>query len=384
MTAGPVSTDKLRCWAEIDESALRHNARVAGSLAGGGPEYVMAVVKADAYGHRLPLVTKTLREDIGSFAVANLAEAVEVKEHAVRSRDGGMAPVYILSPALPAEMPDIVHHGFLPAISTEDEALRCAAESLRQGKQTAVHIVIDTGMGRMGALPEHAAAVLAAVTGSAALTLDSVSSHFPCSDEDEPFTRRQEEHFRALVTQWQSEFRPFRTHLANSAGILNYPRPPRETVRAGLMLYGVSPQPQHQALLRPALTWKTRIALVRDVPAGWGISYGRTFITPRPMTIAAIAAGYGDGYPRHSPGNGAAVLVHGRHCPVLGRVTMDQIIIDVSGLTPCPVPGDEAVLLGRQDNAVITATELAAQAGTIPWHIFTGITDRTVRLCAGA
>jgi alanine racemase len=149
--------DMLRCWAEIDDAALRHNARVAGRLAGGGPECVMAVVKADAYGHSLPLVTRALREDIGAFAVANLTEALEVKKHAVRECDGGRAPIYILSPALPAEMPEIVRQGFIPAVSTVDEVRRFA--SVCQGKPAAVHVVVDTGMGRMGALPDDAAAV---------------------------------------------------------------------------------------------------------------------------------------------------------------------------------------------------------------------------------
>jgi len=221
------------------------------------------------------------------------------------------------------------------------------------------------------------------VKSSGVLTLESVSSHFPCADEDGDFTSRQEEEFRRLTAQWQAEFGPFRTHIANSAGILQYPRLPHETVRAGLMLYGMSPLPEHGSLLRPVLTWKARVALVRDLPAGWGISYGRSFITPRPMTVAAIAAGYGDGYPRQVSGRGASVLVRGRRCAILGRVTMDQIIIDVSDLTPAPAPGEEAVLLGRQGDDAITAREIAAQAGTIPWHVFTGITDRTARLSAG-
>ncbi|HWB05881.1 MAG TPA: alanine racemase [Verrucomicrobiales bacterium] len=372
------NTEMLRCWAEIDGAALRHNARAAGALAGGGPECVMAVVKADAYGHRLPLVTRALKEEIGSFAVAALTEALAVKLHAARARDGSIPPIYILSPALPAEIPDIVHHGFIPAISTMDEVHRFAAAA--HGKSCAVHVVLDTGMGRMGALPGDAAAVLRAVKDSPVLTLDSVSSHFPSSDEDREFTARQEQDFRRLTAALQAEFGPFRTHIANSAAILHYPRPPLETVRAGLMLYGICPLNGYTSSLRPALTWKTRITLIRELPAGWTISYGRTFTTPHPMTVAAIAAGYGDGYPRHVSGKGAAVLVHGQRCPILGRVTMDQILIDVSALPQPPAPGHEAVLLGLQGTASITPHELASQASTIPWHIYTGITDRTERL----
>ncbi len=383
MRHAPLDPALLRCWAEIDGAALRHNARAAGKLAGGGPECVMAVVKADAYGHRLPHVTAALREEIGSFAVANLSEALEVERHATRARDGGRAPVYILSPALTAEMPEILRRGFIPALSTVDEVRRCAAAAPPGGNPAPVHVVVDTGMGRMGALPEQAADVLREVRESPALTLDSVSSHFPVSDEDEKFTTRQEGEFRALIADLQAEFGPFRTHIANSAAILHSPRPALETVRAGLMLYGICPLNGRHELLRPALTWKSRITLVRDLPAGWSISYGRSYITPRPMTVAAIGAGYADGYPRQVSGKGATILVAGQRCPILGRVTMDQILIDVSSLRPRPVPGDEAVLLGTQGDACISAHEIAALSGTIAWHIYTGITDRTERLHTG-
>ncbi len=382
-------TSQLRCWAEIDTGALRHNAEVAGRLAGGGPECVMAVVKAGAYGHGLPLVVQALRDEIGAFAVASLKEALEVEKFSVPASEcqgnsdilkGGHRTVriYILCPALPAEMREIVRRGFIPAVSTVEEVRQFAAIS--DGKPAAIHVVVDTGMGRMGALPDEAAGVLRAVKASAVLTLDSVSSHFPSSDEDEVFTRDQERRFRALVAGWQAEFGPFRTHLANSAGILHYPRVPGEMVRAGLMLYGLSPLRESGDPLRPVFTWKSRITLVRKLPAGHGISYGRTFVTPHAMTVAAIAAGYGDGYPRQVSGHGASVLLRGRRCPILGRVTMDQMLIDVSDFTAPPSPGDEVLLMGCHGEDGIPPGEIARLAGTIPWHIFTGITDRTVRV----
>jgi len=373
------NTEHLRCWIEVSGAALRANAALAGRLAGNGRGCVMAVVKADAYGHGLQQTTRALAGDIGAFAVACVEEAVVVEDCARHTNGGRVPPIYILSPALPAQVPQIVRQGFIPAVSTVEEVQRLAAAGGE--RPAAVHVVVDTGMGRMGALPEETPAVLRAVKSSGRLTLDSVASHFPSSDEDEAYTTAQEARFRALVAEWQREFGPFRTHIANSAGILHYPRPPGEMVRAGLMLYGVSPLEQYQALLQPALTWKTRVTLVRRLPAGHGISYGRTFITPREMRVASLAAGYGDGYPRQVSNRGAAVLIGGRRCPVLGRVTMDQILADVSELPAVPPPGEEAVLLGRQGGAAITASELAARAGLIPWQIFTGITSRTVR-CA--
>ncbi len=364
----------LRCWAEIDTVALQHNARAAGQLAGGGPDLVMAVVKADAYGHGLPLVARALSGVVGAFAVANLYEAREVRACAPHT------PVYILSPALPEEVEDIVAGGFIPALSNEEEARRFAATAKKQSRSLAVHAVMDTGMGRMGALPDKFPALLATIRQSSLLTLDSVSSHFPSSDEDESFTRTQEEEFRQHMTAMEQRYGPIRAHIANSAGILHYPRVPGEAVRAGLMLYGVSPLAEHQGLVHSVLTWKARVTLVRDLPTGWGVSYGRTHVTAHPAKVAAISAGYGDGYPRHVSGKGACVLIGGRRCPVLGRVTMDQIIVDVSAVTSPPAPGDEVVLLGKQGAGEISAVELAALAETIPWHLFTGITPRTARV----
>ena len=201
----------------------------------------------------------------------------------------------------------------------------------------------------------------------------------PSSDEDADFTRTQLAHFDEIQRGVTDRASAFRLESRNSGGILGYPAGDGEIVRAGLMLYGVSVLPDSEIRLRPVLTWKTRVTLVRDLPAGHGVSYGRTFITPRPLLVASLAAGYGDGYPRQVSGHGAAVLIGGRRCPILGRVTMDQIMADVTGLPAAPRPGDEAVLLGCQEGAAISATALAGQAGLIPWQLFTGITRRTVR-----
>lgn len=381
MNAGSdIPESMLRSWVDVSGAALRQNAALAGRLAGNGRECVMAVVKADAYGHGLRQVTRALCPDIGAFAVASLEEAAVVQQSVAHFGEGRRVPIYILSPALPAEAAEIVRQGFIPAVSTVEEVQRFASAGM--ATMTAVNVVVDTGMGRMGALPEAAPAVLRAVRESGRLMLDSVSSHFPSSDEDEEFTVAQAAQFRALVEKWRRDFGPFRTHLANSAGVLHYPRAGDELVRAGLMLYGVSPLEEHQKQLQPALTWKTRVTLVRRLPAGHGISYGRSFITTRPTLVASLSAGYGDGYPRQVSGRGAAVLIAGTRCPILGRVTMDQIMVDVTDLPAPPQPGAEAVLLGWQGSDCIPVRELSAWAGLIPWQLFTGITSRTVRRMA--
>jgi alanine racemase len=182
------------------------------------------------------------------------------------------------------------------------------------------------------------------------------------------------------VKQLRAEFPgDYKAHVLQSAGVLAFNDPPFDIVRAGIILYGISPLPEFQKLLRPVMTWKTRIALIRDMPAGHGISYGRTFITPREMRVATLSAGYADGYPRHLSNREAAVLIRGKRCPLLGRVTMDLIMIDVSHIDGAAV-GDEVVLMGRQADEEISATELADRAETISWEITTRIGSRVRRV----
>ena len=171
----------------------------------------------------------------------------------------------------------------------------------------------------------------------------------------------------------------YKVHVLPSAGVFAFADPPFDIVRAGLILYGISPLPEFQKLLRPVMTWKTRIALIRTMPAGHGISYGRTFITPRAMRVATLSAGYADGYPRHLSNRAACVLVRGQRCALLGRVTMDLMMIDVSHIADAAV-GDEVVLMGRQDDEEISATELADRASTISWEIVTRIGSRVRRV----
>ena len=376
-----LSEHRTRCWAEIDLSALRHNARVAHESAGLGAA-LLAVVKADGYGHGMGPVARALYGGglVKDFAVANVAEAIRLRESLPD------VPVTILSPALPDERPEIVRHGFLPWVSSVTEARDYARLSLELrdnnngGNPFALAVNVDTGMGRDGVLPDGLAALLRTVERTAGIIVAGVVTHLPSPDEDTAFTVAQLAKFERLV-----DGRPALAghHAHNSAGLLGYPVGARcNVVRPGLMLYGSSPLPEHQARLRPALTLKTRVSLVRGLPAGHGVSYGRTFVTPRPMRVGTLSMGYADGYQRHLSNVGAEVLVRGRRCPVLGRVTMDQTMIDLSAL-PAVEAGEEVVLIGRQDAEEILAAELAAKAGTIAWEIFTGLSTRVGRYYTG-
>src|SRR5204862_7005161 len=187
--------------------------------------------------------------------------------------------------------------------------------------------------------------------------------------------------FRKVVQQLRTAVpgNAFKAHVLQSAGTLAFNETPYEIVRASIMLYGISPLPEFQKLLKPAMTWKTRIGLIRDMPKGSSISYGRTFITPRAMRVATLTCGYADGYPRHLSNREADVVVRGKRCPLLGRVTMDLIVIDVSHIEDVEV-GEEVVLMGRRGNEDVCCTELGEQAGPITWEITTRIGQRVRRV----
>lgn len=355
-----------RCWAEISRAALRHNARLVRERIGATPE-ILAVVKANAYGHGMADIALALADDVQLFGVANLEEALLLRESIA------WKPILILGPALPEERRAIIEHGFVPAISSFEEAAAYAHELA--GRRLAINFVIDTGMGRMGTWHEAAVAEFAKISQLAGLQVHSISTHLPVADEDAEWTRVELAQFRALA----NTMRPAKIHVLLSAGILAFANEAFDLVRAGLMLYGSSPLPEFQHLLAPVMTLKSRIVLLRDVPAGRGISYGRTFITPAPMRVATLSAGYADGYPRALSNRGAEVLIGGKRCAVLGRVTMDLLMVDVTHV-PAVAVGDEAVLIGRQSGEEILATEIATRAGTIAWEIFTGIGSRVRRV----
>jgi len=358
-----------RCWAEIDRSALRHNAKVLRDRIGSAE--LLAVVKANAYGHGMVGVAQVLADDAQLFGVANLEEATTLR--AVLPH-----PIVILGAALPQERSTIAERGFIPSVSTLEEAQDF--DRLARGQPVAINFKVDTGMGRMGVVESEAVAVFKKVAALPKIKIHSVSTHMPVSNEDADYTRDELSRFRKIVEQFRAEVPGnYKAHVLQSAGVLAFADPTFDVVRGGIMLYGISPLPEFQKLLKPVMTWKTRVALVRDMPKGSSISYGRTFITPRQMRVATLSAGYADGYPRHLSNRGAAVLVRGKRCALLGRVTMDLIMIDVSGIGVVDL-GEEVVLMGRQGDEEISCAELAERAETITWEIITRVGSRVPRI----
>jgi alanine racemase len=364
-------TGSLRCWSEINVDAMRFNLGILRSLVAPGVR-VIAVIKADAYGHGLPEIAQRLDHNVDLFGVASLAEARTIRAA------GAQAPILILGPALPEERASIVEEAFIPSVSTIDEA-SAFAKFVHSGAQFPIHFVVDTGMGRIGSSEEEAADTLGVILANPQLRLAAISTHLPVADEDQEYTREQLNRFQALTARLCKGEKP--SAVLNSAGVIRFGHVamPGDFVRVGLALYGISPIAEFQAKLRPAMTLKTRVVLVRWLGPNRSISYGRTFVTREQMKVATLCAGYGDGVDRHLSGQETDVLIHGRRCRLLGRVTMDQIMVDVTGLERVE-PGDEVVLFGRQGNDEILASELAFKAGTIAWEVFTGITKRVARI----
>jgi alanine racemase len=361
--------ETYRCWAVIDRSALRQNAKVVRERIGSTD--LLAVVKANGYGHGMVGVARTLADYAQLFGVANLEEATELRAALPH-------PIIILGPALPEERSTIAERSFIPSISTLEEAQDF--DRMAYGAQVAINFKVDTGMGRMGVPEGGALEIFKKVSGLPHIKIHSVSTHLPVSNEDAQYTRDELLRFGKVVKQFRAAAPgDFKAHVLQSAGVLAFADPLFDIVRAGILLYGISPLPEFQKLLKPVMTWKTRIALVRDMPKGSSISYGRTFITPRKMRIATLSAGYADGYPRHLSNRDAAVLVRGQRCALLGRVTMDLMMIDVSKIDNVQA-GDEVVLMGCDGNEEISCAELAERTGTIIWEITTRIGARVQRV----
>ena len=355
-----------RAWAEVDLGALRKNLAVAHEAFGGG---LMAVVKAGAYGHGLEEISKALAtEGIAFFGVANVGEARRIRSVGVENR------IYLLGATWSEEREEIVARDWTPCISSIQEAEQFNTLAAARGKRLKVHLAVDTGMGRGGFVAEHLPEKLVKLEQMANLEVEGIGSHLPSADEDREFTLKQFEQFHAIIHSLGGPDRFKWIHLSNSAGLLGFDQGACNLSRPGLMLYGVSPISSFQEKLATVMTLKSRVTLVRTLPAGHGISYGRQFVTTQPTRVATVGIGYGDGYPRHVSGNGAEVWIRGRRHPILGRVTMDQMMVDVTAAEEV-VEGDEVEIFG----AHIPVGEIAEKAGTIVWEIFTGITPRVMR-----
>ncbi|MGH7945304.1 MAG: alanine racemase, partial [Opitutaceae bacterium] len=311
------------------------------------------------------------------FAVANVSEAAALREL------GRGWPILILSPLLPAEDNELADGDLAATVSSSDEVARFQEIGRAAGTTIPVHLKIDTGMGRSGVWHDAAPSLCGEIIASSHLRLAGVFTHFASPDEDPAFTSEQRQRFLAALRQCTG-IHPddLFIHADNSSGIETLPgSSPFNAVRIGLLQFGVLPHSHSllaQVRTEPVFSFHTRVGLVKRLPKGTTISYGRTHTLRRDSTLAVLCAGYADGLPR-AASNRANVLIHGVRCPVVGRVTMDQTVVDVTD-APSVVCGDQAVLVGRQHGAEITLAEFSRAAETIPWETLTSVTKRVPRV----
>jgi len=361
-------------WAEIDLLALSANLRAVRNRVGKLP--VLAVVKADAYGHGAAGVARALERDgVESLGVALPEEGIELR------RAGVSAPILVLGGFTPAQAEAILQHRLVPAIYRPDQIDALSRAASARGVQAAVHLKIDSGMGRLGVPPEDVPGFASILARAPSIRVTGAFSHLAVADDPaDPFTRRQIDLFqRSLEAARERGLRPEEIHLANSAAILDHPPAWLSLVRPGLVLYGYPPSAKMTPLeVRPVLSLKTRIIYIKDVAAGTSLGYGRTFVAPRPTRVASLALGYDDGLPRLASNRGH-VLLRGRPAPIVGRISMDLTTVDVTDV-PGAALGDEVTVIGGTGAERIGADRIAAWAETIPWEILCGIGSRVPRL----
>ncbi|WP_421903373.1 alanine racemase [Maridesulfovibrio sp.] len=368
-------------WAEVDLSSIRHNFEEVQRLVKNQPR-IMAVVKADAYGHGLTKTADCLNKaGADYFAIARLDEAIALRNHGIEK------PILILGYTPPEATEELLNYNITQTVFSNDYASELNKAASQAGKKLKIHIKVDTGMGRLGIVDEsnHEALLesVSAINWLPNLEVEGLFTHFAASDEaDKTSALEQLRLFKSIITDIERRGIniPLK-HAANSAAIIDLPESYLDMVRPGIMLYGLYPSNgvhQQNADLKPAMQIKARIAQIKEVPAGFRISYGHTYTTPSATKLATIPLGYADGYRRQLSSAGK-VLVHGQQAPIVGRVCMDQSVIDVGKIKNVKA-GDEVVIIGRQEHAEIPAERMACELGTINYEIVSTLMARVPRI----
>jgi alanine racemase len=363
------ATAALNAWVEVDLHALEANLHALQARLGPQVE-IIAVVKANAYGAGLAGVSRALEgAGVPRFAVVWLPEALELRQAGVR------APVIVLGRTHPERATEAVEHDITLTCDSLAVAEALSRAAVAAGRSARVHVHVDTGLHRDGVTPAEALALAPRLRELPGLVVEGLSTHMANADEDDDsFSDEQLAVFRPLLEALS--WIPYR-HTANSATALRRAGFRFDGVRVGLALHGILPENTPDPGVHPILSVKAHVARVLDVAPGEGVSYGLEWRAARPSRMALVPVGYADGW-RRSLGGKGEVLIHGRRCPMAGRVCMDQFLVDVTDV-PGVTVGDEAVLLGAQGNERITAEEVARLAGTIPWDTVSSLLPRLPR-----
>jgi alanine racemase len=369
-----------RCWAEIDLATLQANIAAIRAALPASVEYC-AVVKADAYGHGVgPIAAAAFASGVKLFAVANPHEARQVLIAAPESR------ALVFGSLFAGELEAFADGRMIATVSDEAEAVLLEQLAQRLQRKLALQLKVDTGMGRLGVWQDQALPLFRRLRASQWLRIEGIYSHLPQADCNLAYTLAQKEHFERILGEMRElddAHQAIVSHIDNSAGLTTFQAFPNHgIVRVGLLQYGENPMTGTMASpipVQPVLSWYARVGLVKTLPAGTAISYGGRHTLARESRVAVLTVGYGDGYGT-ALSNRAEVLLRGRRCPILGRVTMDQIMVDVTALESTPLAGEVATLIGVDGRERITANELAARSGAIPWEIFCALSPRVKRI----
>ncbi len=360
--------------ARVDLAAVTDNFRAIGDFLGGRAGLI-AVVKANAYGHGAVQVAQALEQaGAAMLAVADIEEAIGLREAGVA------VPILVFGALSVSDLDGIFAYGLTPTISTPSAARALQDAAARRGARLGYHLKIDTGMNRLGFRFDNVDRTLPEVAASRNLQVQAVYTHFATADDpDQPIFGHQRERFQAVAAKLPAlGLRPAARHAANSAALLRDERVWYDFVRPGLLLYGIVPPPLAATIpLRPALSLHSRIVAVKGLRPGEGTGYGLKTIVDRPTTIAVVPAGYADGLDLRLAGRGY-MIVRGRRRPVVGSVCMDMTMIDVTGTDVAP--GDEVVIIGEQDGESIGVREMAAAVGTIPYELLCRVGSRIERM----
>lgn len=361
----------------MDLDAINHNLRSLRNLL--PPSVALcAVVKADAYGHGAVPVSRELEaRGVDAFAVATIEEGLELR------RAGIERPIMVLGYGF-SGIEEAQEHGLAPVVYSPGTAKRVSEAARGMKKPLSVHLKLDTGMGRLGLLEDQWASALEELLGNPWIRLEGIATHLSSAESDPDFSRVQLHRFEEAVARIKQICGGGveRYHAANSAGILNHPESLYNMVRLGLLLYGAYPEPGLKArvTVRPAMTFKTQVLHVKSLPPGSPVSYGQTFHTRRASRIATLAVGYADGY-RRDLSNRGWVLIRGRRAPVVGNVTMDLTMVDVTDL-PDVSEGDEVTLFGPAGGTCLPVEDLAQEIGTISYELLCAVSRRVPRVYA--
>lgn len=340
---------------------------------------MIAVIKTDGYGHGSVPIAKALtgHQGLYGFAVATDEEAMELV------REGIKEPIIVLGYTFPYAYEEMALYGIEPTVFRLDMAEEMNKAAKKTGRKMRVHIKVDTGMGRIGVFPDESGLMLIKqVNEMEHIEIAGVFTHFASADEeDKSFAYKQLQIFQNFISEIKNiGIKDFMCHCSNSAAIVTMPEANMDAVRAGITLYGLRPSSNidlKEHHLKPVLAFYSSVVFVKEVPAGFPVSYGSTFVTEKPMRIATVPIGYGDGYPRSLSGKGF-VLIRGQKAPILGRICMDQMMVDVTNIKNV-VEGDKVTLIGKDDNQQITADELGELSGRFNYELVCDLGNRIPR-----